>query len=380
MRRCFTWLALLGLCLAPGALWASDHADPALPSEFDPALVKEPNITGLFVFPKDDRLVLIFNVFRSLSSPAPYNFEDYEFEIYMDLDSKIDYTDEQIRARYGGHVVHPEGIDPEATITIQVSNQATLADKKIEGLKNPEAIQWYVGVRDDPFIFTPFFGVNVVSMVMSIPFSSFPEGQQDFIFWGVSRKKGSQEILDHIGRGLRTQLPRFGFLNTLPPSQHSQAIEKQAHTSDGLRKFFMSYVAPATNLYDDTFAIRYYDGEPDVCIYSTRYPALYPNGRKLEDDIAQIACDFGDCILVELAISVGKIWPRPTVNDKPLPAEFPYQADPWPEKAPPPAKKGLSAQTQIKIFLAVVAILFALNLYFLWRGWRCSRRLKQLGG
>jgi hypothetical protein len=377
--RCFVALLVLAsLFLAPAVLRASDHADPALPAEFDPSLVKEPNITGLFVFPEGDQLVLIFNVFRSLSAPPPYQLEDYEYVLYLDLHSKIDYSDEQIRARYGGHVVHPEGISPDATITVSISNQATLADKKVEGLKNPEAIRWYVGVRDDPFIFTPFFGVNVVSMVMQIPLSSFPEGQQDWILWGVTRKKGEGEILDHIGRGLRTQLPRFGFINTLPPSQHAQAIEKAAHASDGFRKFLTRFVAPATNLYDDTFAIRYYDGEPDVCIYTSRYPALFPNGRKLEDDIAYICCQFGDCILQELAVSVGKIWPRPTVNDKPLSPEFPYLAEPWPEKPPAP-QKGISPQLVIRLVIALAILLVLLNFYFLWRGWRCCKKLKAAG-
>ncbi len=139
MRSLFALLAVLGLCLAPAALLASDHADPALPAELDPSLVREPNITGLFVFPKGDQLVLVYNVFRSLSSPPPYHFEDYEFVVYMDLHSKINYDDTMIRARYGGHVVHPEGIKPDATITIHISNQAELAGKEVEGLKNPEA-------------------------------------------------------------------------------------------------------------------------------------------------------------------------------------------------------------------------------------------------
>lgn len=383
MKRSFVLLvfcALLSALLAGSApVSASDHADPALPAEFDPSLVKEPNITGLFVFPKDDRLVLIFNVFRSLSTPAPYQLDEYEYVIYMDLHSKINYDDAEIRARYGGHVVHPEGISPDVTITLGLDEQAQLASKNVDGLKSPENIRWYAGVRDDPFIFTPFFGVNVVAMVMSIPMSAFPEGQQDFILWGVTRKKGKTEILDHIGRGLRTQLPRFGFINTLPPSQHTRAIEKEAHKSMNLAKLLMAYVAPATNLFDDTFAIRYYDGEPDVCIYTSRYPALFPNGRKLEDDIAQIACDFGDCILKELAVGVGKIWPRPTVNDKPLPPDFPYLAEPWPDKAPAPARKGPNPQLVIRLVLIGAGLLLLLNFYLLYRGWRCCRRLKQAG-
>lgn len=379
MSRLFTVLLFALLSLLAPRVSASDHADPALPAEFDPSLVKEPNITGLFVFPKGDRLVLVYNVFRSLSSPPPYQFEDYEFLVYMDLHSQIDYSNAEIRARYGGEVVNPAGIKPDVTINIHIDNQAQLASKTVEGLNNPDDIQWYVGVRDDPFIFTPFFGVNVVSMVMSIPMSAFPEGQQDWIMWGITRKKGSTEIIDHIGRGLRTQLPRFGFLNTLPPSEHAEAINKQAHKSDGIRKFLMNYLAPATNLYDDTFAIRYYDGQPDVCIYTLRYPVLFPNGRALEDDIAKITCEFGDCVLAELAIAVGKIYPRPTTNDKPFSPDFPYLAEPWPDKPPMAKKGGLSPQWQIRIFIGLAIGFSLLILYWLITGWKAKRKLKALG-
>lgn len=379
MRSPFVLLVVLASFFGPPALTASDHADPALPAEFDPSLVKEPNITGLFVFPKDDQLVVIFNVFRSLSTPAPYELEKYEFVVYMDLHSKLDFGDAQVRARYGGHVVHPEGIQPDVTITIGLSDRAELAEKRIEGLQHPEAVRWYAGVRDDPFIFPPFFGVNVISMVMSIPLSSFPAGQQDWILWGVTRRKGSDEILDHIGRGLRTQLPRFGIINNLPPSQHLARIEKAAHSGLTVRQKIMQYVAPLTNLYDYIEAIRYYDLEPDVCVYTSRYPALFPNGRKLEDDIAGIACDFGDCILVELAISAAKTLPRPTANDKPLPAEFPFLAEPWPDQAPAPAPRGLSPRLAVSLALIVAALLVLLNFYLLWRGWRCCRRLRQAG-
>lgn len=382
MRRYFVLLVLTSLFFAPVSLWASDHADPALPSEFDPSLVKEPNITGLFVFPKDDQLVLVFNVYRSLTIAPPYDLEDYEFVVYLDLHSKIDYSNPDINARYGGHVVHPEGIAPDVTINIQLSNQATLAGKNVEGLKNPEAIRWYAGVRDDPFIFTPFFEKNVIAMVMSIPLSSFPEGQQDWVLWGITRKKGSDEILDHVGRGLRTQLPRFGPINTLPPSKHVEKLDKLAHAGMTVDKFIMEYLAPLTNLWDYILAQRYYDMEPDVCIYTSRFPPRYPNGRRLEDDIAGIACDFGDCILVELSISGDpkKKLPRPTVNDKELPAEFPYLAEPWPDKEPvPPKTRLLGPATIIWLALIVPVLLVTALIVLTVLLVRCRRKLKAAG-
>ncbi len=378
MRRYFALLVVvLALFPAPALVRASDHADPSLPSEFDPELAKEPNITGLFVFPDGDQLVFILTVYKSLNSSPPYNFEDYEFVINMDLHSKINYDDDGVRARYGGHVVHPEGIKPDASITLTLNNQAELVGKNVEGITNPENIRWYSGVRDDPFIFTPFFGVNVVAMAMSIPISSFPEGQQDWISWGISRKKGSSKILDIVGRGLRTQLPRFGFINTSPPNEHLKKIEKVAHGGMSIEQFIMVYLAPVTNLWDYLLAIRYYDLEPDVCIFSTRYESRYPNGRRLEDDIAGIACDFGDCILVELSImgDKTKALPRPKVNDKEFSSEFPYLADPWPNKAPTPGRKRLLApQTVVKLVIGLILLLFLTNIIVLIRCWKRGRK------
>ncbi len=375
MRYCFALILASFLGLLPRTLSASDHADPALPAEFKPELAREPNLTGLFTFPEGDRLVLVLGTYASLSIDPPYELDRYEFVVYIDLDSAVDYSDAQMRARYGGRVIHPERISPEVTITIRLDNDGTLAEKTVTGLANPEAIQWYAGVRDDPFIFTPFFGRNVVAMVMSIPLTSFPPGQQDWVLWAISRHPGSDEIIDHVGRGLRTQLPRFAIINTLPPSEHVARIDKEARKSAGITDFIMEYVAPANNLWQYTFAIRYYDAAPDVSIYTTRFPPGYPNGRRLEDDIAAISCAFGECILSELAITVGKIWPRPAVNDKAFLPDFPYVAEPWPPKGPPATKKRwLSPQTTVKLVIGAIVVLFALNIFLLIRCWRRSRR------
>lgn len=374
MRTLLGALVVVCSIVLPQPAFASDHADPAAPAVLDPQLSREPNIAGLFVFPKDDRLEIIYTVYADLSVGPPYLLEDYEFVVFMDLDSEIDFSDEEIRARYAGHVVRPEAIEPEVTITIELNADATLAAKRVEGLRDPESIRWYTGVRDDPFIFTPFFGKNIIAMAMSIPLTAFPDGQQDWILWGNTRERGSSEILDHVGRGLRTQLPRFGFLNTLPPSEHIAAIEEQAHKSETIGEKIMRYLAPVTNLWEYVAAIRYYDLEPDVCIYTSRYPAGFPNGRRLEDDIAAISCEFGECILVELAITEGMIWPRPTVNDKELLPDFPYLADPWPETPADEVKKPwIAPQTVVKLVVAAVVLLLLLNLFLLLRCWRRSR-------
>src|SRR5437762_7597983 len=56
------------------------------------------------------------------------------------------------------------------------------------------------------FPYTTLFR-SVVAMVVHIPITCFPENQQDWLIWGTSHQ-GSRQI-DHVGRSLRTQNPRF---------------------------------------------------------------------------------------------------------------------------------------------------------------------------
>lgn len=364
---CKHWAILALACglAVPGVLAASDHADPVT---FDTALVREPNITGLFVFPDGDRLVVVLNVYRALSVPPPYKLQDYELEVLIDLHSRVSFASEQMRSRYGGEVVDPSGIRPDVTITVQLANDATLASKTVTGLQRPEEIRWYAGVRDDPFIFPRFFNRNVVSTVMSIPASSFPAGQQDFVFWAVTRRKSDGEQIDHVGRSARTQLPRFGFLNHLPPSEHVAEIQERQARGAGIGRFLMRRVAPATDLYAYTLALRHYDAQPDVMIYTTRFEPGYPNGRRLPDDIVGMSCAQGDCILQELALIDSETWPRQTVNDKEFLSEFPYLAEPWPERPPMPMESYLSNAA----LLALAGLGLALLLALLW--WWCLQR------
>jgi hypothetical protein len=329
------------LLLVPRTARASDHADPA-------AVTKpEANITDLFFFPKGDQMILIFNVRRALTNPRPYNFMPYDYEIHMDLTTPVSVDDpkgqEGNRARYGGTVVNPEKIHDDVTITLHLNNDTTLKDKKFTGLKNTDSIRIYTGVRDDPFIFPRFFKKNIVAMVLSIPISSFPDGQRDFILWGTIHKDGKQ--LDHVGRSSRTQQGRFNDLNFLPPSEHVAKLMELMKTWDGRFQFFNGFnenppkqIAALIQL---QLQMRKYDLVPDVMIYSNRYPVGFPNGRLLTDDVAAQTCATGDCVLQELSFIEGG-WPRATKNDKDFLDDFPYLAEPWPEsRETPPSTASL---------------------------------------
>jgi hypothetical protein len=329
-RVLFLAFALLFL---PQAGRASDHADPAWLSP-DQA---EANITGLFFFPDGDQMVAILDVRRSLTTDPPYKLDPYEYTIHMDLHTHVTFDNAEDVARYGGSVPKPETIESDVSLSFQLNNDATLKQKSFKGLKNPENIRVYTGVRDDPFIFPKFFKVNVITMMVSIPKSSFPETQKNWLLWATSREIASGKQIDHVGRSNRTQLGRFDILNTVPPNQHVAVLKEAAKSRDKLQQFLKDCLPPLANLNQlSGLLIRHYDYFPDVIVYTSERPAGFPNGRRLPDDVALLTCAQGDCPLQENAFIDTKQWPRATVNDKELLPVFPYLAEPWPSRPPAP--------------------------------------------
>ena len=289
-------------------------------------------------------------------------------------------TGAEARARYGGSIANPEGISDDVLIEFTLKNDAKIREiKVVRGLKNaenirsdgsfdPNTICAWADVRDDPFIFPAFFGTNVVAMVMTIPASAFPEGQRDWLLWGTS-SKGTRQI-DHVGRSLRTQNPRFEMLNTLPPSQHKAAIDEE-HEHPGL----LRDIALRFNM-QSLFAYRAWDHVPDVMVYTTRFRVGFPNGRLLTDDVAALLGQHGDTLLLELSHHTGG-WPRRTTNDKDFLPAFPYLAEPWPDKpeAPPPSLTPASRYKLIAIAAAGL-VLLALENWLVAR-WYYHKKLRR---
>jgi len=334
---------LIPFLLIMASVFASDHADPVIVKGMDS------NITGLFVFPEGDQLIVILGIHPGLTTAPPYDLEPFTYNIHMDLHSSIDLSDKQSLARYGGHIVKPEAISPDVILQLRLNNDTSLKQKTVTGLNNAIDIQYWSGVRDDPFIFPRFFGTNIIAVVARIPLAAFPDGQDDWVLWATSSRDDEQ--IDHVGRSLRTMLPRFDFLNTLPPRQHVAAIKKQ-HEAPGLLQDI------ARNKIMPLFAIRQYDFVPDVMIYTKRRPPGFPNGRRLTDDVAALTCKRGDCLLWELSFANTKQWPRQTVNDKPFLTSFPYLAEPWPVKVVAP-KPGLTTRSKM-ILTAIIVLLLTL--------------------
>jgi hypothetical protein len=318
------------LALLPIPLKSSDHADPIVLE------VLESGITDLYAFPDGNQLIVMLNVRRALTAPPPYQLEPFEYAIYMDVHSEVTVDNAQDKVRYGGTIKNPGGIKEDVTIKIRLKNDATLNSVKYDGLQNTDRIKLVTGVFDDPFIFPRFFKRNTIAMILSIPFSSFPnKDRQDWILWGTSVRLKDGVQIDHVGRSNRTQVGRFEFLNTLHPSRHVAAIKEHNETRGRIEKFLMECFPPLVNAFQPLFKIRSYDYFPDVMIYTRQYPVGFPNGRKLTDDVAALTCAQGDCPLVESSYIDSPQWPRATENDKPFSKEFPYLAAAWP---PPEAK------------------------------------------
>ena len=378
MKRRAAWVLPVLMLIAalfafsPSLIRASDHADPS--DLTDP----NANITGLFIFPKGDQYILIFNVRRSLTNPKPYDLSPYEYVVNIDLTTPVAFNSAEDRARYGGTIVVPEKLHTDASITVHLNDDTTLKDISFAGLKDTDRIRLYTGVRDDPFVFPRFFKVNVISMVMSIPMTAFPDGQRDFILWGTTYNNGKQ--FDHVGRSVRSQLPRFGALNTAAPKDQVKLLMKEKKFWDDIYNFLKGnkewWSKAFADLIEFTFLIRKYDLVPDVMIYTNRFPPGYPNGRLLTDDVNAQTCATGDCLLQELSFIEGA-WPRATVNDKAFLADWPYLAEPWPDKAePPPSTRSIWPYIiGIALLVAIVSwgLIEIIRQIFMWL-WRKYRR------
>ncbi len=380
LRAAYAAILLIILAMLAVPAFASDHADPLVVVD-DP----EANLTDLFFFPHGDNYVVILNARRATLKGKPFPVTPYEYTINIDLHSKVTFDNEADRARYGGTVVNPSGIKPDVVFSLGLNDDLTLRKKEVTGLQHPELIHWYSGLRDDPFIFPRFFGKNAISIVAEFPKTCFPAGQQDFLLWGVASKNGKQ--LDHDGRSSRTQQNRFNALNFIPPSEHVAEMMKEMPKQAKWQQELLHYklTVPLANVTQLLVFLRKYDLAPDVMIYTTRFPCVFPNGRKLTDDVAAITCASGDCILQELSFIEGG-WPRATKNDKPFLDTFPYEADPWPEKAEMPGPVSLwhllwdfgTWVLLIKTFpiITIVILLIALlwSWFFYWLGRRSAFR------
>lgn len=401
--RVVALLIVIELFLPASQMMASDHADPIRVRFFGRP---ESNLTGLFVFEQNDRLVIALCARPGLAKSV-VDLAPFEFCINIDVDSQVSFADrpenDQGRTnRYGGHIQRPETISEDVQILfrfqstdednpfekvkfgypIDVRPTLRVPGNHVEVEKLERELRSWVGLRDDPFILHGFSTTNVVAMVVELPFEMLG-GNDTILVWGTSRRFGKQ--IDHVGRSLRTMLPRFDFLNQLHPRDHVREIRSR-HEQPGVAQDVLSYVA------SPVFGIRHYDPEPDVVIFSRdrwrhRLRAenagspveingsvvAFSNGRRLTDDVAWLMCQQGDCLLFEVSTADAHAdhAPRPTTNGSPFLDEFPYLAAPneHPNAAEQPS---LRVRTIVILSLLVGAVLLLVAAP--WWLWFSTRR------
>ncbi len=434
LRRFRMQCAVVGVLIAAAHLHASDHADPIL--LFGPP--QEQGLTGLFVFPVDadgnvihaftrpaglplhkpeadivrqplteeevDKIrsvVFILCIRPQLTNNEQFRPSPYTYRIQIDIDSypevdliKVDApsagviprpnVDESIPhshnepppmklieayARYGGRIPNFREIEEDITLEFKLNNNGTIADGYpiIESAgADPSGIVCEAGIFDDPFIFPMFSDTNVVAITATVPVEVF-RGKTDLLVWGTTHKKSKK--IDHVGRALRTQNPRFEMLNRLRPREHVDALLAERNDPGLIRDLALKF-----NL-SSLFAYREWDFVPDVACYSTRYPAGFPNGRLLSDDIAAMLAQHGDVVLFELSHAGDDFrWPRTTKHDPEFHSAAPYLTERFGSR-PQPSGYRLSVKNKLLLLaiFCLALVLYALSvwvfarLYYKWK-------------
>lgn len=289
-------LALLLACLlAPSqTVLASDHSD----APQGPAGARiDANISDLHAFVVGPNLVLSVCTNTAIPpSATSYVFPtDLTFAFHIDVDAAVSSADP---GGDGGTVLEPEKTREEIIFRIRFRDDGSAKLQRIvRGMaqKDPQIVNFFAGLRDDPFIRGPRQGRNVGCIVLETPLASILVNQSTLLLWATSQVEDldgpHQEI---AGRSLRSMFPEQNALNRMQPKQHQSRA--------GFR--------------------------PDVMIYDTSKPAGFPNGRLLTDDVVNLACDLsGECRVL------ANDSPFPSANDLPYLESFPYLAEPHP---PPP--------------------------------------------
>jgi len=368
--------------LLPATAVASDHADPIILRTLDAG------ITGLFAFSDGEDLALILTVRRAINgTPESYDLEGFEYAVHLDTHSQVTWNNRADNERYGGTVVHPEGISADATIRFKLDNKGEFVRgyPDLQGFQgdNIRPSEAFSGLRDDPFIFPRFATTNVMAIVVKIPFSAFQGNPQSFLIWGTTHGKGlfgGRKQIDHVGRSARSQAGRFDFLNTIAPDTHVREIEARIHgmqarvTSALTHAMSHTGIGAPGDLFKYVLALREtYDVFPDVMIYRRNAPNgdKYPNGRRPEDDIVGKTCEVGDCVLQEVAsfeAPAGE-FPRVTVHTPPASRQFPYLTAPLPKDPELVAAHGDPCLRNFLLLLLAVFILLTL-----WRRWWLKKK------
>ncbi len=287
-RRGMWLLVLAGLMIAVAPrVRGADHGDTAV-------LIGIPRhdarITDLHTFTRGKNLVLALGVDPTAPLGTTYVFPgDLTLRIFIDNDTEV-LADGLLP--FGGSVLHPGDISSDVTFVITFPRGRPKL--RINGARVKESeVQFFAGLRDDPFIRTPRHGKNVAATVIQVPLRKVMKRQSTLLIWATSEISdfGGPQA-DLIGRALRSQFP-------VTAAKTGEVFDNP-----------LNVLHPA-----DAFELL--GAEPDVIIFDTSQPANFPNGRELTDDVIR-----------ELGMELPGEDPSNHENDVPFLKSFPYLAPP----------------------------------------------------
>lgn len=271
-------------------LQASDHSDAPV----GPAGARvDANISDLHAFVNGSNLVLALSTNTGIpTSAASYVFPtDVTFEFNIDNDCLVDPADPN---GDGGTIMKPEKISEEIVFRVRFRDDGSAKIQRIEMGRDkgdPQIVNFFAGLRDDPFIRGPRQGRNVGSIVLEVPLASVLRGSNTMlVIWATAQvEEFDGPFQEIVGRSLKSMFPENALLNTMHPRQQFRLTGKR----------------------------------PDVMMYNVALPAAFPNGRALTDDVVNLVGD--NRVLANDA-------PFPSTNDLPFLSGFPYLAAPHPPR------------------------------------------------
>lgn len=270
---------------------ASDHSD----SPQGPAGAREDaNLTDLHVFVAGQDLVLSVCTNSAIPrSATSYVFpSDVTFDLHLDVTSAVSPEDPN---GYGGTILDPDHVHDDVLFRIRFRPDGSVDLRRFRRgaiARDPQIVNLFAGLRDDPFIRAPRAGRNSACIVLETPLSSILRSQSTILVWATSKVDDFDgPFQDLAGEPLRAMFPEQTALNSMPMSQQMKKAGAM----------------------------------PAPIIFDTARPAAFPNGRALTDDVVDLMCSLaGECRVLSTEN------PSPTANDVPFLDTFPYLAPPHP--------------------------------------------------
>ncbi len=278
----------VALALTSVPALAADHGDVPVIGGLGRA---DANISDLHVFRRGENLVLAIGTNTAIPVGAT-GFAwppDVRFVFHLDNKAEVSFDDPADNATYGGTLDAPERLSSRIRFVVSVNSNGQPFLDDIDGVRGHwrNEVQFYAGLRDDPFIRGPRQGRNVNALVIEVPLKGVQHSQthHTFVAWATSESAETGQQFDLTGRSLRSMFPESQALNPLEPAEH--------------------------------FALQ--GVVPDVVIFNADQAAAYPNGREPTDDVVDLVGD---------PRVLGNDAPFPATNDRPFLVAFPYYATP----------------------------------------------------